>query len=240
MLKSGFKTIIQILYEKPYRKARNDSYWTDVYPSPEPSLLRGSINKACNWVYRNIDHFFRGNFNQQRADLTSRPGHKEGFSAGCCQEWDLHQDVMDIAYKDVKGSLSWLVPDTVKQFVYRLNQRFLLYFYTDIIVGEDDSVSSLLQLGKDISLTKNSKHVFIPETIKAGVKSKLLSANDWWVKQLHTISLLIGSAFRKKTYYLLADFTPRGYDIPQNDRYHMIRGPDKIKLNPASFFHIRI
>jgi len=240
MLKFGYNIISQFGCRKPRRKVRSDSHWTDLYPSPEPFFLKKTITKTCDWVYGNIDSFFQGNSKQINAKYDESLIFSNDINAEYSQSWELNQGVVDIAFKDIKGSMGWLLPGFIRQFANRLHQQSLLYFYSDIMVEEE---SSELNYGGSVDANHASvntgKFFYAIQEFKEDLSTKFLSISDWWVRFYHKLSIFFRIAHYKKPYYLLNDFTPQGYDHSINYQNYMIGGIDKSKLNPAVSFHIR-
>jgi hypothetical protein len=239
MLKSVRNIIRHPFNRKQRYKFRRGTYWTDLYRSPEPSFLKRNATKTCDWVFFKIDGYFRGYPKQEKTFYSGSPDSKETYSA-YIQEWELNQDVADIALKDLNYSLNWLIPDIIKHFANRLHQELLLYFYTDTIL-EDGSlnVHDMNNLSIQEASSDKSKIISMITELQAGISSKLLSISDWWLKMIHKLSQFLKMDHKEKTYYLLGTFASQGYDNHADNSIYMIRGPDKLKINPTFSFHKR-
>lgn len=154
MLKSGSNFIRMLFYGRSHHKIRTDSYWTDSYPSPEPSWLRKTANTTSDWIYNHIDNFFRGSANKYKAEFTGNLSNTTIISTSY-KEWELNQDIVDIAFKDIKSSLNWILPGFIRKFAFRLHQLALLYLFTDVVNDEESS---------------------------EWIDSNCLSINNWWKK----------------------------------------------------------
>jgi hypothetical protein len=239
-MKSALHNVALFIHGKSRRKARSDEYWTDIYPNPRPSFLYAAINKSCDWIFMRIDHFFQGSkIHTNAKPNNSDPIHCEK-NQGSEVVWELNQDIADIAINDLREGIGWLLPERARQYLYRIYQQLLLYFFIDI-PGEDE-VSNPLDLdliNMDINAGRKSKVISVIQELKEDASCKFLSIHEWWVRLFHKLYLLLHSEPQKKTFYLLGNFTPKGYDYSVDNQNYMIREPDKTNLNPAFSFHKR-
>ena len=239
-MKSGLHNVALFFHGKSRRKVRSDHYWTDIYPSPEPAIFYRAVNKSCDWVFVKIDRFFQGSKIQQNASINKTHSFKNECSSNCDLVWELNQDVADIAINDLKESLSWLLPGFVRKYANKLNQLLLLYFFTDMPV-EDEVSNPVDPEGINTANVsgKSAKIIYVIRELKEDLSCKFLSIQDWWSRLFRKICLLLHGEPPKKTFYLLGDFIPKGYDYSVDNQNYIIKEPDKTKLNPAFSFHKR-
>lgn len=240
MLKSGLNMMRKYLYGKTRCLARTNSYWTDLYPFPEPSFLKKQADKICDWIYVNLDSFFQGSTKRYKAGFNNSLSTNNNFSYGYSKVWVLNQGVVDIAFKDIKESLNWLLPGFIRQFANRIHQESLLYLFTDYIIEDGSSESDLL-LAPNVDSTSGNKGntIYVFREFKEENNSKFLSISDWWFRLFNKIILFTRIETYKKTYYISTNFTSHGYDYSIDNQNYMIRGPDKSKLNLSFSFHKR-
>jgi hypothetical protein len=240
MLKFGIHFIRKLLYGKARRKIRTDSYWTDSYPSPEPSWLKNAVNKTGNKIFSSIDNFFQGNAIRQNAeiygDLSIQRANNES-----CMEWVLHQGIADIAINDISSSLKWILPGFIKKYIFRMHQLSLLYFFMDS-PGEEEFTewAGLKDYSSDPIKEDKRKVIHILQDFRDRINSNFMSFNLVWRNFITRLKVIIKHNQEKKTYYLLGYFAPQEYEHAVNSQNFMIRGPDKSKLTPAFSFHKRI
>ena len=239
-MKAGLNIINRIFCRKPCSRVRTDSNWTDLYPSPEPSFLKKTINKTCDFVYGSIDSFFQGN--AKRITTCVSENHLiDNFNTDYSRVWELNQGVTDIALKDLKGSINWVLPGFVKRSAGRMYQYFMLYFYTDMIFEvepitgeekEDSNVGGLTRLN-------NGKTIHILHKLNERFNAKYLSIIDWYLDLYNKIIHFFKWEPETQTYYLLGFFGPQVFDNLTTEHESMIRGPDKFKLNSSITYHKR-
>lgn len=228
----------KILNGKSGRRIRSGSYWTEIYPSPEPSWMRNTTNKAGDWIYNSIDNFFQGPASRYNADIR-RNSPVQDILSSTQVEWELNQDIADIAFQDIKNCLRWIIPGFIKRYAIRLHQYSLLYLFTDVS-GEEESPAWGLNSNKDRINSDQSKIVYVFQHIKVEIISDCLSIIDWWKRSIGRLKVSIKVEEEKETYYLPGYFAPKRYGYLVHSQDQMIRGPDKSKLNPAFSFHKRI
>lgn len=240
-MKPGLNIINRIFCRKPCSRVRSDSYWTEIYPSPEPSFLRKTITKTCDIVYGIIDSYFQGNSKRITTIINDNHSLLNDLNTDYSRVWELNQGVADIALKDLKGSINWVLPGFVKRSAGRMYHYFMLYFYTDMIFeaepftgkeNEDSTVSG-------ISMMNNGKTIQILHDLNKKFNTKYLSITDWYLNIYNKMRHLFNWAPKTSTYYLLGFFGPQGYDNLVTDHDSMIRGPDKLKLNSTISYHKR-
>ena len=239
-MKPGLNIINRIFCGKPPSRVRYDSYWTDLYPSPEPSILKKSITKTCDFVYGSIDSFFQGN--AKRITTCVSENHLiDNFNTDYSRVWELNQGVADIALKDLKGSINWVLPGFIKRSTGKMYQYFMLYFYTDMIFEtepytveekEDSNVGGFSRLN-------NGKTIHIHHKLNERFNAKYLSIIDWYLNIYNKLIHLIKWEPEAQTYYLLGFFGPQVFDNLATEHESMIRGPDKFKLNSSISYHKR-
>jgi hypothetical protein len=240
MLKSGSKFIGKLFNKRSCNKYRTDTLWIHVYPSPEPSWMKKTANTAANWVYNNIDHFFQGATNNRIIAVEGNflQAEKVGI---VYTEWELNQDIADIALIDIQNSFSWILPGFVKKFAFRVRQIILLYLNTDEV--NDEESQDWFDL-KYLKLKTEEPHSIkitkFPLVFKDSICSKCLFISDWLKKISVKLRIFFIAMQKKRTYYLLGNFAPGGKDILNENQNNMIRGPDKVNLNPSFSFHKRI
>jgi hypothetical protein len=240
VLKSTSNFIGRLFNKRCSHKIRKDAYWTDIYPSPEPSLLRKTINTTGNWFYNCIDNFFRGSANGKIGVFEFNDFTSEKVSS-IQIEWELNQDIIDIAFIDIRSSLSWILPAFLKKFAIRLHQLTFLYLFTDLVNDEENQEWIELKNKNFIRHEPDkSRVIYTIEDLKNRIGARCLSLNDWLRNTYSRFKLFLRPEQHRETYYLLGYFAPRGYEDPHDDQNYMIRGPDKVKLNPAFSFHKRI
>jgi len=240
MLKSGSNHIRKLFHGRSRRKIRTDSYWTDIYPSPEHSWLRKTANTTGDWIYNNIDNFFQGPANKYKADFNGDLSNPTILRTSY-KEWELNQGIADIAFKDIKSSLSWILPGFVRKFAFRLQQLSLLYLFTDVVNEEESSErAGLRDYHNDHSILDKGKILYTLQGFTDRIDSNCLSINNWWKQFISRLRVFLRLEQDKKTYYLLGYFAPLGLDYSIDNQNYMIRGPDQSKLNPAFSFHKRI
>jgi hypothetical protein len=240
MLKFGFNFIRKLSYIRNRRKIRVDSHWTDSNPSPESSWLRKKANRTGEWIFYHIDYFFQGHTNKYNAELNSYFSNQKNISASQV-EWELNQDVVDIAFKDIKSGLSSILPIFLRRFITRLYQLSLLYLFTDVVYEEESPEWS--ELGDnhcDLIIMDRSKVLNILPCFEEKINSNCLSINHWLKKFKYGLRVFLRPEQEKKTYYLLGHFALREYDNSVTNQNHMIRGPDSAKLYPAFSYRKRI
>lgn len=220
-------------------KTRTNDYWTDLYPTPELSWAKRTVNKASDWIYQNIDNFFCGSVNQTVGDAVGDhfPSNKSNTNYF---EWELKQNIVDIALIDIRSSLCWVLPGFIKKIALRLHQLTVLYLYTDVVYEEE--IQEWIE-SKDIHIiqTEDCKNKFIYpfQVINDRILSKCLFLNDWLKKVFSRFRRFLKLEREKETYYLLGYFAPQPYHDSYDDQNYLNNGPDKVKLNPAYSFHKR-
>jgi len=203
------------------------------------SYLERTIKKASDWVFFKIDGFFQGPQYEESPIYTGFPGRNEAGQV-YSREWDLNQDVADIALKDINKSLGWLIPSFIKHFTIKLKQEIMLYLYIDPIIEDDAfNVSNFSGLPQQDLPQDKSKIIFIMTGIKSGIKSGIVSVNDWWIHHIHLLSKLFKPESRERTYYLLGSFVPQGLEYQPGSSVFMNRAPDKVKFHTGFAFHKR-
>ena len=109
MLKSRLNFFRNLFYGKSCHKIRTDAYWTDVYPSPAPSRIIKRVNATGDWIYNSIDNFFQGSTNRNITVIEGNLSLSSKLSSTYI-EWELNQDIVDIALIDIRSSFSWILP----------------------------------------------------------------------------------------------------------------------------------
>jgi len=240
VLKLDSNFIRKLFYRRSRHKIRTDSYWTDSYPSPEPSWPRKTANTAGDWIYNNIDNFFQETVNKHKVELNGDFPNPTILSTSY-QEWELNQGIVDIAFKDIKSSLIWILPGFVRKFAFRLQQLTLLYLFTDVVNEEESSERDELRVQyNDHIILDKGKILYTLQGFKDRIGSNCLSINNWWKQFISRLRVFLRLEQEKKIYYLLGYFSPHRLDYSIDNQNYMIRGPDQSKLNPAFSFHKRI
>ena len=217
-----------------------DTYWTEMYQSPEQSWLEKTVNKTSNWIYNGIDNFFKEPVDSLNTKLHD-DSYNYYFSTGSQIEWELNQDIADIAFKDIRSSLGWIIPGFVRKFAIRLNRVFLLYVFTDIDSEEESSEwTALNKINYDIMNSCNKKILYTFRGLKGRIDSNCLTINTWCKKFIASVKVFLRLEEEKKTSYSPAYFAPHGNGHITGSQNLMIRGPDISKLYPAFSFHKRI
>lgn len=240
MLKLTPSYIKRLLNKRCVDRIRNDAYWTDVYPSSEPSWLSKRVVTAGDWIFNSIDIFFQGSVSRNIETAEGNLSFSDQLSSTYA-EWELNQDIVDIALIDIRSSFSLIMPGFLKKIAFRLQQLTFLYLFTDL--PNENQFQEWIEI-KDKNIIQHEPdkcRAFHPlQVIKDKIGPKCLSINDWLKNIYNRLRIVRQFEQNKKTYYLLGYFAPFRYDDQPNDLKHMIRGPDKVKLYPAYSFHKRI
>jgi hypothetical protein len=237
-MKSNPNYLRKLLNYRTSHKFRSKSYWTSIYPSPKPSWLRKSFSTLNDWIYNNIDNFFRGSSNIEKR-VSEENFSMSDILISSQVEWDLSQDIVDIALIDFKCSLNFILPGFIKRIAFRLYQLTFLYLYTDVSNEEEFQKWNELSDKTNFQL-QNNKNIYTLLDVKDEIGSKCLPINVWLKKTYSGFIKFLRLEQCRKTYFLLRYFGPKGNDDPCNDKSFMITGPDKAELNPAFSFHKRI
>lgn len=241
MLKSGYTFFRLLFHRRSRHKFRTHSNWTDSYDSPEPSWLRKTANNTGERIFYHIDSFFQGQAIRNKEVISG--GYLSNQNTPCIiyMEWDLNQDIADIAFKDIKSSLSWLIPGFIRKYAVRFQQLSLLYLYTDV-VNEDESGGWSELSGNHTNLIFFDKRRSLKtiQGFKESIDAKSLSILNWWKKFNCRLNVFLKMEQEEKPFYLLGYFAPQGSDNSIDHRNFMIRGPDKTKLSPAYSSLLRI
>jgi hypothetical protein len=240
MLKSGYKKMAYAFYRKPCNKVRIDYDWPEIFPCPRPSFTKKIIKKTCDFVYMNVDAFFRGYPDQQKADNANcLPGSDKDYRRDFIV-WELNQGVADIAYKDITECLNWLTPGFVRQFIYWLYKEALIYFFADTLIEGDASDPEDIIVSKaDPENWNRGKVIYFMQEFRNTTNYKSLAISEWLVKFYFKLRLVFGFNSDKKTYHLLGHFALGVYDYNRNNQSCTIRGPDKTNFNTSFSFHKR-
>jgi len=240
MLKFSSNIVSKLFAGKPLRRRRTYSYWTETYPSPELSWLKKTVNKTGDWLYNGIDNFFQGPADRYIMEFHRDSSNQYNSSANQI-EWELNQNIVDIAFKDITSSISWMIPGFVRKYAIRFYQVSLLYFFTDVASEEESSEwAALDKINHDILISDKKKILYTLQEFKDRIDSTCMSINNWLKKFISSLKVLLRLEEEKKTYYLPGYFALQGNGYIINSQNRMIRGPDKSKLNPAFSFHKRI
>lgn len=224
-----------------HKQMRNFGKWADINPSPRPSLISSTINRSFDLIFRNIDRFFRGNIVNVKEDIPAENLSQDHVCYSYTQVWELDQDLADIAFKDMKASINWLLPDFIKRYAERLHQNLLLYFYTDSIIDDESNIAGRQKENQFyMDFFKNAKVLVVLQDFKESIDCKFLSITDWWLKLFKKLYSLFHKVPLENTYYLLGNYKYKDYEYSSGNQDCMIRGPASTKLNAALSVHKRI
>jgi hypothetical protein len=198
------------------------------------------LSNVNEWLFNNIDNFFQGT---ERINSGENSGHLHPVNVLNTNyiEWELNQDIFDIAFCDIKCSFSWIIPRFIRKLAGRVKQLGLLYLYTD--VAEEEISGRLVETRETAALTleKAKKTVFsFPQRINDITVAKCLSISNWLKIEYNKLRLFVTMGLLRKPYYLLGTFAPYGYEVPETETTRLIKEFNWFKLNPAFAFHKRI
>jgi hypothetical protein len=242
MTKRGFNINHRLFQTKSSHKVRHANEWIKTYPSPEPSLFEKTFTMSCDWIYRHIDIFFQGPLIQQQNNSNDNGLSSDKLAnTAYTMIWVMNQDVTDIALKDIKYSVGWVVPGLVRQFLNHLYWKIAIYFIADVIIEEEISEPDYVKCDYiHYYRSHNKKTISSSYTLTHNINSKLLSINDWLIEFWRRLKLFFNIGHQDgKTFYLLGNFVPHEYSYLSDNSTYMIRGPDKSNFNSAFSYHKR-
>lgn len=236
MFAKGLNRISRYFQCRPPRRHRSDSDWTSMYNMPEPAFPGQKIGRLCDWVFGKADRLFRGSqrcFWADERGLTTCGSLEEPANM---MEWDLHQQVSDIAWTDVQAVLRLIVPGFARRYAWKLYNKLTLYFIADATC--DDEMERMHRI---IAFPGyREKILSIAAEARFRIPVKCVSFKSWWIRFIHRLSALLKARPIEKTYYLLGDFAP-GNPSPFNDSHSGTTwGPAPSNLKSTVAFHKRI
>jgi hypothetical protein len=198
------------------------------------------LNNVSNWLFDNINNFFQGSAGINRVENGEQLCVANILNAKY-MEWELNQDIVDIALYDIKGSFSWILPRFMRDFASRVQQLCLLYLYTDM--AEEEISGVWFEAGKTDAFRLEEikiKVISYPQVIKDMIDEKCLFIKDWVKMSYRKLRLFITLDLLRKPYYLLDNFAPCRYEVPDAVTNCLIKEFNWVKLRPAFAFHKRI
>lgn len=239
MWNSGFKFSRKIGIPVTHYKIRANEHTTHAYPYPKPSKTRKIFNKAFDCIFIRIDAFFEGTATINKVECQENSCKYFNLKSAHA-EWDLNQDVLDIAIGDIRKTFSWILPCFIKDFAFRLKQTILLYLYIDEVEGDayTKSIYVKYQHNKDNEYAK-IRLILNLEAINDNIAAKCLFFNEWMRNARKKYGILRKLEKQMKTLNLYGYFTPQTIDYPNVDRNHSGWKLNRFKLNPAFSFHKR-
>lgn len=198
------------------------------------------LSKVSDWLFENIDNFFQGTGRMNAVENDWHLRSSKILNANYI-EWELNQGIIDIALFDIKSSFSWIVPRFIRKFASRMQQLGLLYLYTDMAEEEisdgwfEEPATAIYMAEPD-----KIKVISYPQVIRDIIDNKCSYIFDWLKIAYKKSRLFITLELLRNPYYLLGNFAPIKYEVPETDTTCFIGGSDWVKLNPAFAFHKRI
>jgi len=198
------------------------------------------LDKAEDWLFINIDKFFRGPGINSSTESDDNSHYSNPLNTNY-MEWELNQDILDIALCDFVHSFRLFVPCFIRKFAYRFQQLALLYLYTDQVENEISSKWHDIGWTGVINEDPFKINVITGHKVNKDLTcSKCLFISEW-LKNIYKMSWLYRClGCRKATYHLTGYFSPRIYEVPIAGIKYLIAAFDRAKLNPAFAFHKRI
>jgi hypothetical protein len=198
------------------------------------------LSRIRDRMFINIDNFFQGTARMNVADKNEYLYTTNVLNVNY-MEWELNQDIFDIALFDIKSSFSWIIPGFIIKFAGRVKQLVFLFLYTDVAEEEiSRGWAEVLENAPDFKKHDESKVIFYPQVIKEMTGSKYLSIIDWLKMKYIKSRVFITIKLLRKPYYLLGNFTPNKNKVPEPENATLIREFAWAKLNPAFAFYKRI
>jgi len=198
------------------------------------------LSNVSDWVFNNIDHFFRGTSGINSGENSDHLCNINVMNTNYI-EWELNQDIFDIAFCDIKTSFSWIMPGFIKNLAGRVKQLGLLYLYTD--VAEEEVSGRWIETRETANMTlekAKSRVISYYQVINDIATSKCLSISDWLKIKYNNFRLFVTLELLRKPYYLLGNFAPDIYEVPETEITPLLNEFHWFKLNPAFAFHKRI
>ena len=202
-------------------------------------INRSSINKACNAIFDNISYFFAGN-SKQDPDTSEDNSFQTGAPSIYVLEWDLHQGVSDILMKDIRVSVSLLLPSPMVEMLNNVRKRILLYFYIDIIEEEKLSEDNIIKnFRQDLPHGIKDKVIFYTGSLNHKINKRVIFLLDWWKTFIRKLEIFLKLEPECETFYLIGDFSPHLTVNASAPGQGYIHNPDQIKLKSSFLFHKR-
>lgn len=234
------KMINRYSVRKSRRRYRHYQDWTFEYPSPGPSIIGKTAGRIGNWVYNRVDYFFSGTSVELPFYYDDGNSTSINPDVAYCQEWELNQDIADIAYKDIEAGLRCLVPVCFRHWLNKVYQNVCIYFQADYTVQEEYSeLHKMCLIFNNKSSDDIEKRVIIIEPQIEVKAIKIFLFSNLIKGAVYKLNTVLRLRKIKKTYYLPENTTTSIYEYYLDKQNCMIRGPDRSKLNPAISFHIR-
>lgn len=198
------------------------------------------LRNLSDWLFTNIDHFFQGNVSMNIIENEYHVCTSNVLNTNNI-EWELNQDIFDIAFCDIKSSFSWIIPGFIKKIAGRMKQLGLLYLYTDVSEEEIFGQFMLTRAQAALTLEKIRNTVILyPHVINDVTIAKCLSISEWIRIKCAKFRLFVTLELLRKPYYLLGNFSPSVYEVPVTETSRLGKEFSWFKLNPAFAFHKRI
>ncbi len=188
-----------------------------------------------NRIFKAVSEYFTGQSSSGSRNILLREEYPDQYTL----EWELNQNMADIALNDIRSILRTIFPKYIIQKYNKINNLFLLFYLTDDICLDEGISANLNRPGNHSLSTGGASSSRIFYRCIARPVRRCLTLGQALRRRMPRRLSSTGISFSLCKMSIFLPLYKPSDPFVKSGRFHSIRGPDLFKLLSSKIFHLR-